>query len=136
MRDAPRPPGAPRMKRLAACVPLLAAVLLARQVRAAEPAAPDKAFVRDHCTSCHNAEDKKGRLDLTGLAFDPKDAANLAVWVKVHDRVQAGEMPPRTRARPDASRQKEFVGGLARAIVAAERAAEGGEGRAMLRRLN
>jgi hypothetical protein len=123
------------MSRIAAFVPLLA-VLLARPVGAVDPAALDKAFLRDHCTSCHNAEDKKGRLDLAGLAFDPADAANLAVWVKVHDRVQAGEMPPRTRARPDAARQKAFVEGLARSIVAAERAAEGGEGRAMLRRLN
>ena len=45
-------------------------------------------------------------------------------------------MPPRTRARPDAARQKGFVEGLARSIVAAERAALDGEGRAVLRRLN
>src|SRR5687767_14884198 len=64
-------------------------------VRSAEPAGPDKLFVRDHCVGCHNADDKKGRLDLTALAFDPKDPAALAVWVKVHDRVAAGEMPPR-----------------------------------------
>ena len=48
------------------------ALLGGRPAGAAEPAAPDKAFVGDHCTSCHNAESKKGRLDLTGLAFDPK----------------------------------------------------------------
>ena len=112
------------------------ALFAARPAGAAEPAAPDKAFVGDHCTSCHNAEDKKGRLDLTGLAFDPKDPANLAVWVKVHDRVTAGEMPPRSRPRPDAARQKAFVEGLAQSIVAAERAALAGEGRATLRRLN
>jgi hypothetical protein len=80
--------------------------------------------------------DKKGRLDLTRLAFDPKDSANLAVWVKLHDRVRAGEMPPRTRARPDAARQKAFVDGLAQSIIAAEREALAGEGRAVLRRLN
>ena len=99
-------------------------------------AAPDQSFIGDHCTSCHNAEDKKGRLDLTSLAFDPKDPANLAVWVRVHDRVAAGEMPPSSRPRPDAARQKAFVEGLAKSIVAAERAALAGEGRATLRRLN
>ena len=107
-----------------------------RPAGAAEPAAPDEAFVGDHCTSCHNDASKKGRLDLTGLAFDPNDPANLAVWIKVHDRVKAGEMPPRSRARPDADRQKAFVEGLAQSIVAAERAALAGEGRAILRRLN
>ena len=54
----------------------------------------------------------------------------------MHDRVQAGEMPPKSRARPDAARQKAFVEGLAQSIVAAERAALAGEGRAILRRLN
>jgi hypothetical protein len=97
---------------------------------------PVRAFVRDHCTRCHNATDNKGRLDLTRLAFDAKDPANLAVWVKVHDRVQAGEMPPRPRPRPDAERQKTFLEGLERAIVDAERTALVGEGRALLRRLN
>ncbi len=107
-----------------------------RPAGAADPAAPDPAFLRDHCTSCHNDVDKKGRLDLTRLAFDPKDSANLTVWVKVHDRVRAGEMPPRTRARPDAARQKAFVDGVAQSIVAVEREALAGEGRAVLRRLN
>src|SRR3954454_16641367 len=128
MRDVNLPPGAPVMSRLAASVRLLA-VLLARPAGATDPAAPDNTFVRDYCTGCHNAEDKKGRLDLTGLAFDPKDAANLAVLIKVHDRVQAGEVPPRSRPRPDVARWRDFVDGLGRSIVAAERAAEGGEGR-------
>ncbi len=112
------------------------ALVAARPAGAAEPPAPDPAFLRDHCTSCHNAEEKRGRLDLARLAFDPKDAANLAVWVKVHDRVKAGEMPPKGRPRPDAARQKAFVDGVARSVVAAERDAQGGEGRALLRRLN
>src|SRR4051794_34144889 len=110
---------------------LALAVLALIAARPADAAEPDKAFVSDHCTSCHNDTDKKGRLDLTTLAFAPDDAANLAVWVKVHDRVKAGEMPPRTRARPDAARQAAFVEGLAQSIIAAERAALAGEGRAI-----
>jgi hypothetical protein len=112
------------------------ALFAARPAGAAEPAAPDQAFLHNHCTSCHNDVDKKGRLDLIRLAFDPKDFANLAVWIKVHDRVKAGEMPPSTRSRPDAARQEAFVEGLAQLIVAAEQAAQAGEGRAVLRRLN
>jgi mono/diheme cytochrome c family protein len=107
-----------------------------RPASAAEPTAPDKVFVGDHCTGCHNAEDRKGRLDLTSLAFDPKDPANLAVWVRVHDRVAAGEMPPKGRPRPAVAGQKAFVEALAKSVVAAERAALAGEGRATLRRLN
>src|SRR5687767_3518046 len=101
-----------RLLRLAALT-----LILARPAGATEP---DKAFVTDHCTGCHNAEDKRGRLDLTTLKFDPKDPANLAVWVRVHDRVAAGEMPPKSRPRPDAVSQKAYLDGLARSIVAAE----------------
>jgi Protein of unknown function (DUF1587) len=79
---------------------------------------------------------RKGQLDLTGLKFDVSDLANRAVWIKVHDRVKAGEMPPRGKAPPDADRQKTFFEGLARSIVSAERAELAGEGRAIRRRLN
>ncbi len=112
------------------------ALLATGSVGAAGPAALDKSFVNDYCMRCHNDEDRKGRLDLTRLTFDPNDSANLSVWIKVHDRVKAGEMPPRSRTRPDAARQKIFVESLAQSIVAAERAVLAGEGRAIRRRLN
>lgn len=73
--------------------------LAARSVVAAESAAPDRGFLEEHCTRCHDEVDNKARLDLTGLAFAPGDPANLAAWIKVHDRVKAGEMPPRSRPR-------------------------------------
>jgi hypothetical protein len=134
-----------KLRRLLALVPvaplsrlgLLGFVVLT--LSAARPAAaaePGRAFLGDHCTSCHNAEDKKGRLDLTSLVFDPKDPANLGVWVRVHDRVAAGEMPPKSRPRPGAAGQKAFVEGLAKSIITAERATLAGEGRSTLRRLN
>jgi hypothetical protein len=115
---------------------MVLALLAARPAGAAAAAAIDHAFVRAYCTSCHNDVSKRGRLDLTVLAFDGSDSANLAVWIKVHDRVQAGEMPPKSRARPDAARQKAFVEALSQSIVAAEQAALANEGRATLRRLN
>jgi hypothetical protein len=111
-------------------------LIVGRLAGAGELASPDVAFVIDHCTSCHDGVTKKGRLDLTALAFAPNDPANLAVWIKVHDRVKAGEMPPKGEERPDAARQKGFVEGLARSIASAERAALAGEGRSVQRRLN
>src|SRR5690349_2510208 len=101
----------PRLLGLAA-LSLLAAPLPGAS--AAQPPAPDKPFVRDYCTSCHSGVNSKGRLDLGRLAFAPNDSANLAVWIKVHDRVKAGEMPPASRARPDATRRKTFLEGLAK----------------------
>jgi hypothetical protein len=113
-----------------------AALMVARTAGGAEPATIDQAFARDHCTSCHNGVSKKGRLDLASLTFDAKDPSNLAVWIKVHDRVQAREMPPSSRVRPDAALQKAFLQSVSKSIVAAEQAALAGEGRSVLRRFN
>ena len=93
MRRPPRTTG-PSVSWLRLLAPAALALAAARPAAAADPVAPDKGFVAAHCTSCHNAEDRKGRLDLAGLAFDPADPSSLAVWVRVHDRVAVGEMPP------------------------------------------
>src|SRR5687767_3652466 len=61
------------------------------------------AFIETHCASCHDDVEKKGGLDLTALALKPEDPKNFATWVKVHDRVSAGEMPPKKKKRPPAT---------------------------------
>ena len=65
-----------------------------------------------YCSTCHNDADKKGGLDLTSLKYDPGDPANFSTWVKVHDRVQAGEMPPKEKIRPNPVELAAFVKGL------------------------
>ena len=70
-------------------------------VAAATPALPPVVtpFLQRHCVECHDPETKEGGLDLTALKFDPSDAKATAAWVKVHDRVWAGEMPPPKKAK-------------------------------------
>jgi hypothetical protein len=93
-------------------------------------------FIEQHCAGCHDSVEKKGDLDLTALALNPGDPKNFARWLKVHDRVESGEMPPRQKVRPAAGDVREFLAPLARSLTAAERAAAGDEGRATRRRLN
>ena len=57
-------------------------------------------FLDQHCVECHDADTKKGQLDLTALPFKLSDADTFAMWVKVHDRVGSGEMPPKKKERP------------------------------------
>ncbi|NDD38710.1 MAG: hypothetical protein EB082_09930, partial [Verrucomicrobia bacterium] len=57
-------------------------------------------FFAKHCTECHDKDTKKGNLDLAALKADFADTENFARWVKVHDRIAAGEMPPKKAARP------------------------------------
>ena len=105
-------------------------------LRAATPPAAATAFIEKHCASCHNDVDKENGLDLTSLAYAPDDAANFALWIKVHDRVQAGEMPPKKKARPEAADLEKFVQTMASTLTASERAMMANEGRAVQRRLN
>ena len=94
-------------------------------------------FISENCTRCHNDTRKAARLDLTGLPYDPEDPGNVAMWVKIHDRVTAGEMPPEdAEQQPDPARRKSFVAGLGDTFVASEKRQMAGEGRATRRRLN
>ncbi len=94
------------------------------------------AFLDRHCSSCHNDVDKEGGLDLTSLKFSPAEPSNFMTWVKVHDRVQNGEMPPKEKKRPVASDQNAFLRGLSTSLIAEEQSRMAVEGRATQRRLN
>src|SRR6266536_2670499 len=112
-----------------ACLPAAAALS-----PAADP--PPRAFLDAHCVSCHDAESKKGNLDLTALNADVGDPKAFARWVKVHDRVAAGEMPPKSvKARPDPKEADRFLTALAVDLTKADLARRGPEGRATVRRL-
>jgi hypothetical protein len=95
------------------------------------------AFTDRYCSGCHNGAAKLGGLDLTSLEFLPDKPGNLAEWIKVHDRLTAGEMPPKAvKKRPDPTEQKTFLAGLAASITGAERNIAATSGRATERRLN
>ena len=112
---------------------LLAAASLSRGASIAPGTA---AFIETHCASCHGAVDPEARLDLTSLAYEPDNAANFSLWVKIHDRVTAGEMPPKKKKRPVAADLDPFLKNLAATLTASDRALVAREGRAVQRRLN
>ena len=85
---------------------------------------------------CHDAETKKGGLDLSTLTAKLDDATAFATWVKVHDRARSGEMPPKKEPRPEAKELDAAMSALAADLAAADRAREQRDGRAHLRRLN
>src|SRR3954447_9844016 len=93
-------------------------------------------FIGKHCVECHDAETKKGGLDLVALKFNPGEPANFATWVTIHDRVSAGEMPPKKQARPAPAELRLFTNSLSSALLAADREQVAREGRATQRRLN
>src|SRR3954463_11031837 len=93
-------------------------------------------FLTRYCTECHDAETKKGDLDLASFRLDLNDPQNFSRWVLIHDRVAAGEMPPKKKARPDAADLSSFTSSLSAALAAADNNRAAREGRATQRRLN
>ena len=124
------------MKLRATCWTALCALLAAVEVSAAPNDSAISTFVQKHCVECHDADTKKGDLDLTALKFDLANSTNFSKWVLVHDRVSAGEMPPKKKARPEATELETFTTSLASALSAVEQAQVLKEGRATQRRLN
>ncbi len=117
---------------LPGCVALLLAV-----VGAARGELPREVHtVFEHrCLDCHDADSKKGNLDLTALKPDFANAETFARWLKVHDRIASGEMPPKKKARPEAGEVKAVTEWLAESLVKAERTRLDGESRTGVRRL-
>lgn len=90
-------------------------------------------FLDQNCMDCHDAEMKKGGLDLAALPTDGSDAAALKKWVRVFDRVAAGEMPPpKKKQQPSQDAVQDFMGALGADLVVKSNAQKG----TVLRRLN
>jgi hypothetical protein len=92
-------------------------------------------FFETHCYECHDTTAKRGGLDLSSLKLDLADTDNFARWVKIHDRIESGEMPPAKQPRPPAADVAAVMKQLRQSLVAAEQLRLTGEGRTPLRRL-
>lgn len=67
------------------------------------------------CASAPNSFDtgtKKGGLALSAPGAKYDDAETMSRWVKVHDRLRHGEMPPKDKPRPDAAAVSAYLGSL------------------------
>ena len=109
---------------------MIAALLLALCAQT-EP----KAFLQKHCTECHDAETKKGGLDLTALRTDFGKEDEFHRWVKVYDRMLSGEMPPKKQPRPAPADARAVTDWLKQSLSVADRSRLDGQGRTAVRRL-
>lgn len=91
--------------------------------------------IEQSCAECHDADTKKGGLDLTKLSFDLSDRDARERWVRVHDRVEKGEMPPKAGDMTPADRAT-LVQALDVSLHTADEADVLAHGRGPLRRLN
>jgi len=92
-------------------------------------------FFDQYCGECHY-EDQSGGLDLSVLTFDPGNRDNFATWVRMLDRVTAGEMPPRKKPRPAHADLETFTQAVSASLTTFEKERTARDGRAIQRRLN
>jgi len=89
-----------------------------------------------HCLGCHDADTRKGGLDLTALPPAFTDGDLKTQWTTVFDRIESGEMPPKSKARladADRSTALDWIGS---GLRGSEKARQSADGRTQLRRLN
>ena len=60
----------------------------------AAPPAGVAPFLAENCKQCHNATDMAGGLDIDALDWAVDTQENRQRWIRIHDRVVRGEMPP------------------------------------------
>ena len=106
--------------------------LLGVTILCAEPPKELKPFLQKHCNDCHDAESNKGGLDLAKLGADLSQPEAMAKWVRIFDRVDQGEMPPKKKAKPEPLEKSLFTKTLATGITVVDRANKA----TVLRRLN
>ncbi len=106
-------------------------------VRAGDVPAATRTLFKQHCTECHDAETKKGNLDLGVLTEDFAKPDNVARWLQVYDRVASGEMPPKKKARPAEAERGAFLAALGKELTAADgNVIKAAGGRTTVRRMN
>ncbi len=100
---------------------------------------PDRdihSFLRRHCADCHSTDSAEGYLRLDNLSADWSDEGQVATWIKVHDRIAAGEMPPSAEPRPDLKWRDQVLETIAENIAHENLQRQLARGRTRLRRLS
>ena len=115
-----------------------AAVALCGTWLAAARAAPPEVigpFLERHCLDCHSGETPEAGLDLSAIAWNPADASSFARFVRIHDRIARGEMPPAESPRPAPDEIASVTRRLDADLHAADATRIAKAGRARMRRL-
>lgn len=124
------------MNRLVLASFLIAYASLLHPVASAdELPAPTLLLLKQACGDCHGAETAEGGLDISALSLELSTSAVHERWIRIHDRIEKGEMPPKESDLPKASRDT-LVASLQKVLHAADLADVAKFGRGPMRRLN
>jgi len=75
-------------------------------------AEPFEPFLEKHCVRCHSAQKEEGDLRIDRLSRDFKSGTDTHHWAEALDKVNSGEMPPKTEPQPSQAEIAAFVTSL------------------------
>lgn len=91
-------------------------------------------LVKQYCVSCHGVGTETS-LDLESLSEDLSNAETFGTWVKIFDRLAAGEMPPQDAEQPQPERVVKVLKSLGRQLLTVNETRQRQIGRVPARRL-
>ena len=119
---------------------LLVLLVIAQPARGQDLAASFKAQVKPlldkHCLECHGPDVQEAGLRLDTLDAGFTDDETMARWIRVHDKLIAGEMPPEDAPRAPQPLVDSATQWLAAGLHAASLDKQRKQGRVVIRRLN
>ncbi len=77
-------------------------------------------FFAGYCIDCHGKSTQEAALDLTSLPWDLKNPDHFRRWLKIHDRIEAGEMPPKVADQPTHGERSKVLKELKTSLIAGE----------------
>jgi hypothetical protein len=95
-----------------------------------------RAFLKDNCLNCHNAEKQKGKVRLDDISFSLDAVQKADLWQKILNAVNSGEMPPEDEKQPERGQKTEFLAALSETLVLARKSLSDVQGTITMRRLN
>jgi len=93
------------------------------------------AFFENHCVDCHGNAGEGG-LNLLSLEWKLEDPHNSSIWVKIHDRIESNEMPPKEDSHLNEVDRSAALKDLASRIAQYQKQKYNQNGRAVSRRVN
>ena len=75
-------------------------------------AEPFETFLEKHCVRCHGPQKEEGDIRIDRLSRDFKAGLDSHHWAEAIDKVNSGEMPPKTEPQPTQDELSAFVTNL------------------------
>ena len=95
-----------------------------------------RAFFKEYCVECHNADKQKGKLRLDDIALNLNTVQLADRWQKILNQVNSGEMPPDDSKQPPPVAKADFLEMLSGTLVTARKTIGDAHGQVTMRRLN